>query len=158
MPLSRSIHIYTNVLLFLFWVSNIALYMCSTYMFPCIVVVQQLSCVQLFETPWSAIFVCLFVYTDTNIYMCVCITNTHTHTHIHTYTHTLQVSIVKAKVFPVVMYRCESRTIKKAEHQRIDTFEQWCWRRLLRVTWTVKRSNQSVLKEINPKYSLKDRC
>ena len=57
-------------------------------------------------------------------------------------------------VFPVVMYECESWTIKKAEHQRIDAFELWCWRRLLRVPWTARRSNQSVLKEINPEYSL----
>ena len=57
-------------------------------------------------------------------------------------------------VFPVVMYGCESWTIKKAEHQRIDTFELWCWRRLFRVPWTARRSNQSILKEINPEYSL----
>ena len=57
-------------------------------------------------------------------------------------------------VFPVVMYKCESWTIKKAEHQRIDAFELWCWRRLLRVPWIAKRSNQSILKEINPEYSL----
>ena len=57
-------------------------------------------------------------------------------------------------VFPVVMYRCESWTIKKAEHQRIDAFELWCWRRLLRVHWTAGRSNQSILKEISPQYSL----
>ena len=62
--------------------------------------------------------------------------------------------IVKATVFLVVMYRCESWTIKKAECQRIDAFELWCRRRLLRVPWTVRRSNQSILKEINPKYSL----
>ena len=58
-------------------------------------------------------------------------------------------------VFPVVMYRCESWTIKKAKCQRIDAFELWCWRRLLRVSWTARRSNQSILKEINPEYSLK---
>ena len=57
-------------------------------------------------------------------------------------------------VFPVVMYECESWNIKKAECQRIDAFELWCWRRLLRVLWTARRSNQSILKEINPKYSL----
>ena len=65
-----------------------------------------------------------------------------------------KVHLVKAKVFPVVMYECESWTIKKAEHQRTDAFELWCWRRLLRVPWTARRSNQSILKEINPKYSL----
>ena len=65
-----------------------------------------------------------------------------------------KVCIVKAMVFPVVMYRCESWTIKKAECQRIDIFELWCWRRLLRILWTEKRSNQSILKEINPVYSL----
>ena len=59
------------------------------------------------------------------------------------------VCLVKAMVFPVVMYRCESWTIKKAEHQRIDDFELWCWRRLLRVPWTTRRSNQSILKEMN---------
>ena len=65
-----------------------------------------------------------------------------------------KVHIVKAMVFPVVMYGCESWTIKKAEHQRIDAFELWCWRRLLRVPWTARRSNQSILKEISPEYSL----
>ena len=64
------------------------------------------------------------------------------------------VCLVKAMVFPVVMYGCESWIIKKAEHQRIDAFELWCWRRLLRVLWTVRRSNQSILKEIGPEYSL----
>ena len=64
------------------------------------------------------------------------------------------VHIVKAMVFPVVMYGCESWTTKKAECQRIGAFELWCWRRLLRVPWTVRRSNQSILKEINPDYSL----
>ena len=57
-------------------------------------------------------------------------------------------------VFPVVMYGCDSWTVKKAEHRRIDAFELWCWRRLLRVSWTARRSNQSILKEISPKYSL----
>ena len=65
-----------------------------------------------------------------------------------------KVHLVKAMVFPVVMYRFESWTIKKAEHRRIDAFELWCWRRLLRVPWTAERSNQSILKEINPEYSL----
>ena len=65
-----------------------------------------------------------------------------------------KVCIGKAMVFPVVMYRCESWTIKKAEHQRIDAFDLWCWRRLLRVPWTARRSNQSILKEVNPEYSL----
>ena len=66
-----------------------------------------------------------------------------------------KVHLVKAMVFPVVLYGCESWTIKKAEHQRIDVFELWCWRRLLRVPWTAKRSNKSILKEISPEYSLK---
>ena len=61
-----------------------------------------------------------------------------------------KVRLVKAMVFPVVIYGCESWTVKKAEHQRIDGFELWCWRRLLRVPWTARRSNQSILKEINP--------
>ena len=65
-----------------------------------------------------------------------------------------KVRLVKAMVFPVVMYECESWTIKKAECQRIDAFELWCWRRLLRVPWTVRRSNQSILKVISPGYSL----
>ena len=65
-----------------------------------------------------------------------------------------KVHLVKAMVFPVVMYGCESWTIKKAEQRRIDVFELWCWRRLLRVPWTLRRSNQSILKEINPEYSL----
>ena len=63
-----------------------------------------------------------------------------------------KVHLVKAMVFPLVKYRCKSWTIKKAEHQRIDALELWCWRRLLRVPWTAKRSNQSILKEINPEY------
>ena len=65
-----------------------------------------------------------------------------------------KVHLVKAMVFPVVMYGCESWTVKKAEPGRIDAFELWCWRRLLRVPWTAKRSNQSILKETNPEYSL----
>ena len=65
-----------------------------------------------------------------------------------------KVRLVKAMVFPVVMYGCESWTVKKAERRRIDAFEVWCWRRLLRVPWTAKRSNQSILKEINPGISL----
>ena len=65
-----------------------------------------------------------------------------------------KVRLVKAMVFPVVIYGCESWTIKKAEHQRTDAFELWCWRRLLRVLWTAKRSNQSILKDISPECSL----
>ena len=65
-----------------------------------------------------------------------------------------KVHLIKALVFPVVIYGCKSWTIKKAEHQRIDVFELWCWRRLLQVVWTAKRSNQSILKEISPEYSL----
>ena len=65
-----------------------------------------------------------------------------------------KVCIVKAMVFPVVVYGCESWTIKKAEHRRIDAFELWCWRRLLMVPWIAKKSNQSILKEISPEYSL----
>ena len=66
-----------------------------------------------------------------------------------------KVHLVEAMVFPVVMYGCESWTLKKAEHRRIDAFELWCWRRLLRVPWTARRSNQSILKEISPGCSLK---
>ena len=65
-----------------------------------------------------------------------------------------KVHLVKAVVFPVVRYRCESWTVKKAEHQRIDAFEVWCWKRLLRFPWTAGRANQSILKEIKPEYSL----
>ena len=65
-----------------------------------------------------------------------------------------KVHLVKAMVFPVVMYGCESWTIKKAEHRKIDAFELWCWRRLLKVPWTARRANQSILKEISPEYSL----
>ena len=66
-----------------------------------------------------------------------------------------KVCLVKAMICPVVMYGCESWTVKKAEHQRTDAFELWCWRRLLRVPWTARRSNRSILKEISPEYSLK---
>ena len=69
-----------------------------------------------------------------------------------------KVCLVKAMVFPVVMYGCESWTIKKAERQRIGAFELWCWRRLLRVPWTTRRSNQSILEKISPEYSLKAWC
>ena len=67
---------------------------------------------------------------------------------------TTKVHLVKAMVFPVVMYGCESWTVKKVEHRRIDAFELWCWRRLLRVPWTARRSNQSILKEMSPGCSL----
>ena len=67
-----------------------------------------------------------------------------------------KVHIVKVMIFPVVMYGCESWTIKNAEHQGIDAFELWCWRRLLSVPWTARTSNQSILKEINPEYSLEE--
>ena len=67
-----------------------------------------------------------------------------------------KVHLVEAMVFPVVMYGCESWTVKKAEHRRIDAFELWCWRRLLRIPWTARRSNQSILKEIDPEYSLEE--
>ena len=67
---------------------------------------------------------------------------------------TRKVHLVKAMVFPVIMYGCESWTIKKAEHRRIDAFELWCWRRLSRIPWPARKSNQSILKEISPEYSL----
>ena len=69
-----------------------------------------------------------------------------------------KIHLVKAMVFPVVMYRYESWTVKKFEHQISDAFELWCCRRLLRVLWTARRSNQSILEEISPEYSLEDRC
>ena len=74
--------------------------------------------------------------------------------HIKKQRHYLKVHLVKTMVFPVVMYGCESWTVKKAEHQRIDAFEVWCWTRVLRVPWAARRSNQSILKEINPGISL----
>ena len=67
---------------------------------------------------------------------------------------TTKVCLVNAMAFPVVIYGCESWTVKKTEHRRSDAFDQWCWRRLLRVPWTARRSNQSILKEISPEYSL----
>ena len=67
-----------------------------------------------------------------------------------------KIHLVKAMVFPIVMYGCESWTVKKAEHQRINAFELCCWRRLLRVPWTARRSNQSIIKEISPEYSLEE--
>ena len=70
----------------------------------------------------------------------------------------IKVPVVKAMAFPVVMCGCESWTIKKAEHRRIDAFKLWCWRRFLRVPWTVRRSKQLIIKEIKPEYSLKDWC
>ena len=81
-------------------------------------------------------------------------TNLHSILKIRDITLLTKVHLVEAVVFPVVMYRCESWTIKKAEHGRIDAFELWCWRRLLRVPWTARGSNQSILKEISPEYSL----
>ena len=79
---------------------------------------------------------------------------THTKSSSKNVTLPTKVRLVKAMVFPVIGYGCESWTIKKAEHRRIDAFELWCWRRLLRVPWTARRSNQSILKEISPEYSL----
>ena len=70
------------------------------------------------------------------------------------FTFLTKIHLVRAMVFPVVVYECESWTIKKAEHQRIDAFEPWCWTRLLRVPWTARRSNQSILNQISPEYSL----
>ena len=97
-------------------------------------------------------------------YLCMCIHTHIYHMHIYIYIESMlksrdiilptKVCIVKAMVFPVVMHGCKSRTIKNAEHWRIDAIELWCWRRLLRVLWTARRSNQSILKEISPEYSL----
>ena len=84
------------------------------------------------------------------------ITNLHSILKIRDITFLTKFHIVKAMVFPAVMYGCESWTMKKAEHKRIDAFELWCWRRLLRVPWTARRSNQSILKEINTEYSLEE--
>ena len=106
------------------------------------------------------VYMCIYVYIYVFICVCVCI-----YIYIYIYIHkerkkstdiTLltKVHIVKAMVFPVVMYRCESWTIRKAECQIIDAFKLWCWRRLLRIPLTTRKSNQSVLKKINPEYSL----
>ena len=92
-------------------------------------------------------FVCDFIYTYIHTYIYI-------HMYIIALLHLKKVHLVKAMVFPVVMYGCESWTIKKAESQRIDAFELWCWRRVLKVPWTARRSNQSILKEISPEFSL----
>ena len=94
-------------------------------------------------------FVCDFIYTYIHTYIYI-------HMYIIALLHLKKVNLVKAMVFPVVMYGCESWTIKKAESQRIDAFELWCWRRVLKVPWTARRSNQSILKEISPEYSLEE--
>ena len=88
----------------------------------------------------------VYIYIYTHIF---CI-----HSSVHKHLDCFQVCLVKAMVFPVVMHGCESWTVKKAEHRRIDAFELWCWRRLLRAPWTARRSNQSILKEISPGISL----
>ena len=100
---------------------------------------------------------------STSVSLCIFLCkNMHIHTHVRGLDSILQsrdiilptnVLLVKAMVFPIVAYGCESWTIKKAEYQRIDIFELWCWRRLLRVPWTARKSNQSILKEINPECS-----
>ena len=90
----------------------------------------------------------------TDLYLRKVMTNIHSILKSRDITLPTKVHLVKAMVFPVVMYGCESWTIKKAESQRIDAFELWCWRRLLRVPWTSRRTNQSILKEISPEYSL----
>ena len=99
---------------------------------------------------------CIYIYTHThvNVYICMYFVYLDSILKSRDITLPTKVHIVKAMVFPVVMYGCESWTIEKAECWRIDTFELWCWRRLLRVHWTARRSNQSILKEINPEYSL----
>ena len=86
--------------------------------------------------------------------MCLGLLNSEKYQYLDRHYLPTKVHLVKAMVFLAVMYGCESWTIKKAEHQRIDAFELWCWRRLLRVPWTARRSNQSILKEISPEYSL----
>ena len=100
--------------------------------------VQSLSRVQLFETPWTA----------------ACQANLDSILKSKDIILPIEVQIIKAMVFPIVLYGCESWTIKKAECQRIDAFELWCWRKLLRVPWAARRSNQSILKEIRSEYSL----
>ena len=97
--------------------------------------VKSLSCAQLFATLWTAAYLRSILKSR---YIAL----------------PTEVCLVKAMVFPVVMYGCESWTVKKAEHRNIDDFELWCWRKLLRVPWPARRSNQSILKEISPEYSL----
>ena len=115
------------------------------------------------ETVWDFIFMGSKINADGDfsheIKRCLLLgrkvmTNLHSILKSRDITLSIKVHLVKAMVFPVVMYECECWTIKKAEHWRIDAFELWCWRRLLRVLWTARRSNQSILKEISPEYSL----
>ena len=108
-----------------------------------LVKVKLLSLVRLFVTPWTVAYQA--PPSTTNLDSVLKSRHFSLSTKVH---------LVKAMVFPVVMYGCESWTIKKAESQRIDAFELWCWRRLLRVPWTARRYNQSILKEISPVYSL----
>ena len=118
--------------------------------------VQLLSSVQLFGTPWIAAHqASLSITNSLNLLKLMSIKSVMPSNHLILCRPLLPPSIFPSiRVFPVVMYGCESWTVKKAEHQRIDAFELWCWRRLLRVSWTERRSNQSILKEISPDYSL----
>ena len=122
-------------------------------------VVQLLTSVRLFATPWTA--ACQappsMGFSRQEYWNgCHCLLHIQTRQHIKSRDITLptKVHLVKVMVFPVVMYGCKSWAMKRAEHWRADTFELWCWRRVLRVPWTARRSNQSILTEISPEYSL----
>ena len=111
--------------------------------------VQSLSRVRLFAMPWTA--ACQASLSITNFRsLPKLVSNLDSMLKSRDITLPTKVRLVKAMVFPVLMYGCESWTVKKAEHQKIDAFELWCWRRFLRVPWTARRSNQSILKEISP--------
>ena len=122
--------------------------------------VKTLSCVQLLATPWTAVHQAppSMVFSRQEYWSGLplpsLMINLDSILKSRDITLPPKVCLVKAMVFPVVMYGCESWTIKQAEHWRIDAFELWCWRRLLRVPWTARKSNQSLLKEISPEYSL----
>ena len=122
--------------------------------------VKSLSCVQLLATPWTGAYQApLFMGFSRQEYWSGVpspspMTNLDNILKSRDITLLTKVHLVKVMVFPVVMCGCESWTVKKAESRRIDAFELWCWRRLLRVPWTARRSNQSILKEISPEYSL----
>ena len=139
--------------------------LCSQFIFHLSYVssVQSLSHVGLFVTPWSCqasgfpVHHQLLELAQTHIliYMCVCVcVSIHICVCVYTFPLPTKVCLVKVMVFPVALYGCGSWTVKKPEHRRIDSFELWCWRRLLRVPWTARRSNQSILNEISPGCSL----
>ena len=123
--------------------------------------VKLLSCVRLFATPWTAAYQAhpSMGFSRQGYWSGLPLPSPMTKLDSilkRDITLLTKVRIVKAMVFPVVMYGCESWTIRKAEHQIIDAFELWCWRRLLRVPWTARKSSQSIIKEISPEYSMEE--